>query len=202
MKSVHKENSKPWWDEKYTASGGDLLCGKIPSSFVTQMSALFSKGARVLDVGCGEGRNAVALAAAGFKVTAIDFSAVALERAAALAKASNVEVVFKNIDLDLFLPELMAYDAIICVDFKPAKTFLSNVSRGLTQKGYLVIEAFLMEGCKAYPNVEAFECYTPNELLKQFVPGQPSFKILSYSELDPAKWGEKVFLVAQKSQLF
>ncbi len=34
-------------------------------------------GARVLDAGCGEGRNAVALAAAGAQVEAVDISAVA-----------------------------------------------------------------------------------------------------------------------------
>ncbi|MDB5037212.1 MAG: ribosomal protein methyltransferase-like protein [Bacteriovoracaceae bacterium] len=201
-KSVHKENSKAWWDEKYTSSGNSFFYDKAPSNFLLQNIELIPKGAKILDVACGEGRNAVALASMGHKVTAIDFSAVALERAKSLARESGVEVTFKSTDLDMYLPELMAFDVILSVDFKPAKTFISNVSRGLAQHGFFLMEAFLMAGAKAYDSIEAFECFTPNELIRQFVPSQASFKILNYSELGPAKWGEKVFLVAQKAQLF
>jgi SAM-dependent methyltransferase len=46
----------------------------------------------VLDVGCGEGADAIWLAARGWKVTAIDVSGIALERAASAARRSHVEV--------------------------------------------------------------------------------------------------------------
>lgn len=200
VRSIHKENSKDWWNEKY--QGAEWKYGKAPSEFLISVMDKFPKGARILDVGCGEGRNAVALAAKGFKVTGLDFSSVALERAAQLAKDSGVEVQLKSVDLDLFLPELMAFDVILCVNIKPAKTFLSNVSRGLAQHGFMVMEAHLLEACKTNKELETFECFAPNELLRQFVPSQASFRILKYSELDPGVPGDKVFLVAQKSQLF
>jgi SAM-dependent methyltransferase len=199
IKSVHKENSKAWWEEKYAASNS-YLYGKAPSVFLSEVTDLLVPKSRILEVACGEGRNAVALASMGHKVTALDFSTVALERAGVLAKESGVEINFKSVDLDLFLPELLSYDVVVGVDFKPAKTFLSNVSRGLVQNGFLIIEAYLTEACKNRSGLEIFECYAPNELLR-LIGSQSAFKILKYSELGPGKWGEKVFLVAQKSQL-
>jgi 2-polyprenyl-3-methyl-5-hydroxy-6-metoxy-1,4-benzoquinol methylase len=40
---------------------------------------------RALDLACGEGRNALWLAGKGWQVTAVDFSAVGLEKARRLA---------------------------------------------------------------------------------------------------------------------
>ena len=45
---------------------------------------------RVLDVGCGEGADAIWLAQQGWDVTALDVSGVALERARAVAKEAGI----------------------------------------------------------------------------------------------------------------
>jgi SAM-dependent methyltransferase len=47
---------------------------------------------RALDVGCGEGADAIWLASLGWQVTAIDVAEVALRRARAAADRANVEV--------------------------------------------------------------------------------------------------------------
>lgn len=54
---------------------------------------------RVLDVGCGDGRDAVALARAGHHVTALDTSAAMLERAAARGRTEHVDVSWVRGDL-------------------------------------------------------------------------------------------------------
>jgi 2-polyprenyl-3-methyl-5-hydroxy-6-metoxy-1,4-benzoquinol methylase len=46
---------------------------------------------RVLDLGCGEGADAIWLAQQGWRVTAVDISQTALERAATHARAAGVE---------------------------------------------------------------------------------------------------------------
>lgn len=46
----------------------------------------------MLDVGCGEGADAVWLASQGWQVTALDISSVALDRTRAAAAAAGVEV--------------------------------------------------------------------------------------------------------------
>lgn len=199
-KSTHKENSKAWWDERYQLSS-DFFYSREPSKFLLEHLDLLPPSAKIFEVGCGEGRNSVALAKKGFQVTAADFSQVALERAQKLARDSGATINFKSIDLDLFIPELHTYDAIVSIDYKIPLTLLKNLGRGLKQGGHLLIETYLMAACKEIKTVEPFECFKPNELLSQFIPSQSlTFQILSYSELGP-KWAEKAYLVAKKTQL-
>lgn len=47
---------------------------------------------RALDVGCGEGADAVWLSARGWEVTALNVSQVALDRASAAARAAGIQV--------------------------------------------------------------------------------------------------------------
>ena len=62
--------------------------------------------ARALEVGCGEGADAVWLARQGWTVTAIDPSGVALERARAAAEAAGADVTWLQGGLlDVDLPE-------------------------------------------------------------------------------------------------
>jgi tellurite methyltransferase len=57
--------------------------GREPGSLVQRLIALAPlSGQRVLDVGCGEGKNAIHLARLGAKVTAVEISALALANAA------------------------------------------------------------------------------------------------------------------------
>jgi len=200
-RSQHKENTKAWWDERYERADG-FLYSKTPSSFVFDYIDLIPSAGKVLEVASGEGRNAVALALKGFQVTAIDFSAVAQARAQKLAADSGASVTWKNSDLDFFLPELLSFDAIVCVDFKVPITLLKNLSRGLKSSGHLFMEAPLLESMKTNKSLEAFECYKPNEILTSLNPQTMSFQVQFYSELGPAKWGDKAFLIAKKTQLF
>jgi len=81
-RSEHKENSKLWWDERFASvKEGTFLYSKEPSGFLMNYLDLIPTGGKILDIACGEGRNAAALAAKGFQVSALDFSQVALERA-------------------------------------------------------------------------------------------------------------------------
>jgi 2-polyprenyl-3-methyl-5-hydroxy-6-metoxy-1,4-benzoquinol methylase len=57
-----------------------------------------------LDLACGEGRNALWLASRGWRVTGIDFSQVALDRAASLAAERGITVRFERADLLTWTP--------------------------------------------------------------------------------------------------
>ena len=70
-------------------------------------------GLTVADIGCGTGRHALRLAAAGARVTAVDFSENMLERAR--SKAGAAEVRFIQHDLTKPFPlESDAFDRVFC----------------------------------------------------------------------------------------
>lgn len=73
------------WDERYS-SKPKLWSGKPNPQLVREGSGL--RPGKALDLGCGEGADAIWLAQQGWTVTALDVSAVALERAATHEKTA------------------------------------------------------------------------------------------------------------------
>lgn len=68
---------------------------------------------RVLDIGCGEGKDAVFLARSGYAVTAFDAAKAGVEKARQLAELHNVPVDFFQADVLTYVPEGM-YDIVFC----------------------------------------------------------------------------------------
>ena len=66
---------------------------------------------RVLDIGCGEGKDAVFFAKCGYDVTALDISEQGIEKAKKLAEHNKVEVSFFKADLFDYRPDT-EYDII------------------------------------------------------------------------------------------
>ncbi len=84
------------WDERYSA--GEYLWSDVANEFVESQLGDESPG-RALDLGAGEGRNAVWLARRGWAVTAVDFSAVGIEKGRRLAADFGVSVDFEVADV-------------------------------------------------------------------------------------------------------
>jgi SAM-dependent methyltransferase len=99
------------WDLRY--AGRQLVWTATPNRFLVAEVASLPAG-RALDVACGEGRNAVWLAERGWQVTGVDFSPVALAKAAELAAARGVEVEWVLADLMEWAPPADAFD-LVCV---------------------------------------------------------------------------------------
>ncbi|WP_182346464.1 class I SAM-dependent methyltransferase [Tomitella gaofuii] len=78
------------WDERYTDAG--YVWGAAANEVVVELTTSLPAG-RAVDIGCGEGRNAVFLATRGWLVEGIDFSQVALDKAAELARPSPQSVI-------------------------------------------------------------------------------------------------------------
>jgi SAM-dependent methyltransferase len=73
------------WNERYRAKP-QIWSGKPNPQLVREAGGL--RPGKALDLGCGEGADAIWLAQQGWTVTAVDVSAVALERAHSHEKAS------------------------------------------------------------------------------------------------------------------
>lgn len=96
-------NQDAIWSQRYRDAGDDYLFGTAPNRFMAHRADLFLPGQAVLSVADGEGRNSVWLAEQGLEVTAIEISAVAVEKARRLARARQAEVDFQV--ADMFAPD-------------------------------------------------------------------------------------------------
>ncbi len=90
---------KSKWDARYEE--GDLLWSAGPNEFLADQVATLVPGT-VLDLGAGEGRNAIWLAGEGWQATALDFSSVGLRKAALQADVRGVEIEFIVDDVTTF----------------------------------------------------------------------------------------------------
>ncbi len=77
------------WDRRY-ADREQLWSGQPNGALVAEVAGITP--GRVLDVGCGEGADAVWLAGGGWDVTGLEVSGVALERAAGHARDAGLVV--------------------------------------------------------------------------------------------------------------
>jgi SAM-dependent methyltransferase len=84
------------WDGRYS-DREQLWSGRPNGALVAEVAGLTP--GRVLDVGCGEGADAVWLASGGWDVTALEVSGVALERAAGHARDAGVTVRWVHAEL-------------------------------------------------------------------------------------------------------
>jgi histidinol-phosphate/aromatic aminotransferase/cobyric acid decarboxylase-like protein/ubiquinone/menaquinone biosynthesis C-methylase UbiE len=145
---------EPWYtrffDDAYWKLAGIEYSSERTSREVDYIKAalhMYAPGPRVADIGCGNGRHAVALAQAGFDVTAIDISPSALRQAARRARSASVSV--RLIQHDLIACgewPLQEVDGAILIqafgwgsDFDQ-KRLLSRVRRCLAPGGVLLLD--------------------------------------------------------------
>jgi SAM-dependent methyltransferase len=102
------------WDARYAAT--DLVWSAEPNRFlVDEVSSMDRAPGRALDLACGEGRNAIWLASLGWDVTAVDFSAVAIEKARRLSAGRELTGTVDWVvdDVTTYVPSASAFDLVV-----------------------------------------------------------------------------------------
>lgn len=172
-------SQEEYWNEIYRKA--PFKSGKAPSPFLVEMRSKLRKG-KILEIGMGEGANAVYLAQQGFTVKGFDLSTVAVEHATQLATDTGVTIEAKRADLDLFLFGLLEYDSVFMHDFKPSVIrYYSEIIRSLKQGGTLLVESATMEEMKEPIGAEDSHkdyYFKTNELLRNL----KELRILFYQE--------------------
>jgi SAM-dependent methyltransferase len=102
-----------FWDERF--AGDEFWYGTLPNDFLREHASALPPRGRVLSLGEGEGRNAAFLAAQGLEVVAVDASAVALAKAARLARERGVAITTVHADLERFALGRAGWDGIISI---------------------------------------------------------------------------------------
>ena len=106
---AHPNDAAAEWDERY-AGAQQVWSGRPNGALVAEVAGL--EPGRALDVGCGEGADAIWLATHGWQVTALDASGVALQRAALHAEQAGAHVQWRHAGLlDAGLPPA-AFDLV------------------------------------------------------------------------------------------
>lgn len=99
------------WNEKFSREG--FLYGTKPNAYLKEVMDALPRGARILFLGEGEGRNACYAAENGLEAHAIDASEVGLEKLQEMARSRGVTVEVTHLDLAHWEPE-ETYDAVLC----------------------------------------------------------------------------------------
>lgn len=131
------------WDQRYSESG--YAYGTQPNDFLVSVAGRIT-GSQILSVAEGEGRNAVWLAKQGFDVTAVDGSAVGLQKARRLAAMNGLVVTTIESDLGEYSIALNHWDAVISIfaHLQPElrRQLHQSIVAGLRPGGVLILEAY------------------------------------------------------------
>lgn len=126
------------WDQIYL--NPDAKVPVNPSTLVLETTANLKPGT-ALDVGMGNGRNAIYLARKGWKVTGIDLSEAAVKQAQQEAAKLKVELDAKAGDVEKMMLGRDRFDLIVCtyihmVAVRNARKFIDALKPG----GLIIIE--------------------------------------------------------------
>ena len=90
-----KTNSN-YWDDYYENAA---TVGAIPSQFAAFAASEFFRGSPVIDIGCGNGRDAIFFSSIGHKVIGIDASSSAVELCSNAASKFHIDASFRVFDI-------------------------------------------------------------------------------------------------------
>jgi len=106
-----------------------LLWSAEPNRFLAEETEDLPPG-RALDLGAGEGRNAIWLASRGWQVTAVDYAEIGLEKGRRIATERGVEVDWICSDLVHWMPKPESSDLVLVIYMHlPANEMRTVVSR-------------------------------------------------------------------------
>ncbi|WP_343867632.1 class I SAM-dependent methyltransferase [Caenispirillum bisanense] len=133
-----------FWDDKF--AGRDYVYGTEPNAFLVSQRHRLTPGMEVLAVADGEGRNGVWLAEQGMRVSTVDGSPVAVQKALKLALDRRVTIHAQVADLTDWVWPVAAFDAVaaIFIHFGPdlRRSMHHAMYGALKPGGLLLMEVF------------------------------------------------------------
>jgi SAM-dependent methyltransferase len=113
-----------------------------PSTWYVWHAHRFGPGVRVLDLACGDGRHALAAAAAGATVVGVDKDEQRLAKAREFAEWKGLAVDWRMVDLEGSWPDFGAFDAVLMFNYLD-RARLPQIRELVAAGGLLMIETYL-----------------------------------------------------------
>jgi tellurite methyltransferase len=137
---------QPFWEDLFRDAEAPTAFGP-PSAEIVELASLLPAGAAVLDLGCGDGRNALTLAAQGFRVHCVDISPAALEKLERAAAQRGLRVETEICDLREFHPTRLynltiAHGCLHLVERIHHARLLEQMQAATAPGGYNVVVVF------------------------------------------------------------
>ena len=129
------------WDERYRQ--GRTMPDE-PAALLVEHLSLLPKGGKALDIAMGAGRNALYLASLAFRVTAIDVSAVAVEKCRQEAERRALPVEALVTDLEQYTLPVEEYDLIVNFYYLQ-RSLAPQIAAALKPGGVLVFETYTID---------------------------------------------------------
>jgi SAM-dependent methyltransferase len=154
-----------WWDEFFADRSRAIpfFAGQPDENLAEWFSSGLLGPGRVLELGCGNGRNATYLAGLGCAVDAVDFSAQAIEWARERAARIGVPVTFRHCSIfDAHLADGsydLVYDSGCFHHIPPHRRgdYAALVHRALRPGGSYGLVCFRPEGGSGYTDQQVYE---------------------------------------------
>jgi SAM-dependent methyltransferase len=155
------------WERRYQDSE-EPFYGREPSAFLVRSLPLLPPAGRCLDLGGGQGRNAVFLARRGWEVTIVDVALAGVARARAWAQAAQLRLTATVADLDegALAPPQRSFDLVLAVNYHE-RPLIEAACGWLRPGGALLVEGFAREqlGRGSGGPRDPAQLWRPNELL-------------------------------------
>ncbi len=137
---------KPFWEEAFSKFEAVNTFGKPAEELISLVSSLPS-GASVLDIGCGEGRNALYLAEQGFSVTAIDISAAGIQKLKHFADRKGFSITAEVQDMKQYVfmnnyDLIIAHGSLHLIEREHWTSLIQKMKANTNAGGYNVVVAF------------------------------------------------------------
>ena len=133
-------DNSAYWNQYYK----NRVCSEEPSPFAQYVSTLVEPGKRMVELGCGNGRDAVFFAGQGLRVTALDMSQEAIAQLQSRNLDSAEFLCGAFVKSDVHQPDSYDYAysrfTIHSINRNQEQVLLGNLFRGLRPKGKLFIE--------------------------------------------------------------
>ncbi|MGA8987531.1 class I SAM-dependent methyltransferase [Aeromicrobium sp.] len=158
------------WDGFYREQSA-IWSGEPNAQLVAEATRLAPGSA--LDVGCGEGADAMWLAQHGWDVTAVDVSDVALERARAHSTSLGHDIAFHHLDVVTTPPAPHTYDLVSAQFFQledpPRSQAMRSLGAAVAPGGHLLVVGHYPAGHAGANHPERL--FTTDEIVGLFSPG-------------------------------
>lgn len=212
----HSAWEREYQNPKFVSLGSDAAQDvKDFAKWLRRKQNVELKGAQVLDLGCGAGKNSIYFAERDAQVIGYDFSQIAIAAAKERAQKENLPVAFEVRSIGEALPipdasiditlDIMSSHALSATE---RATYLSELYRVLKPGGYAFVRTFVLDGdsnakklFKEFPGTEpntyvlpetgmTEHVYTEKEL-KEFY---GDFTIMNFEkEFGYQRWGNQSY---------